>query len=484
MYLLNQNNFTKGFKQWGCFTSQLLTLCATLLLSAQVLADVPALKVEGKHIKANGKIVSLAGMSLFWSNTYWGGEKFYNKESIAAIKNNFGASLVRVAMGVEDDWGYLDQPRENEQRVITAVDAAIANDLYVIIDWHSHNAQDYESEAIEFFKKMAKKYGNKNNVIYEIYNEPVGVSWSRDIKPYAEAVIKEIRKIDPDNLIVVGTPNWSQKVTDAANDPITSYSNIAYTLHFYAATPAHQQPLRDEALEAMKKNIAIFVTEWGTVEYTGNGNFSARESDKWVKFMQDNNISHANWSLNDKDETASVLKEGASTKGDWSNNDLTDSGKYIKQVINNWTGAPTTVKASTRGKRYTWNNGQEDTFIKQMNSSVINGQIRLTLRASNKDPYLRLQKTNADVSNFNTVRLRVRNDSTGSAWKLFFKPQGKSFSGNAVNFNVPTDNKWHYVDVRMTTDKDWKNTITELRIDPTPYSSGNIVIDTVVLVNK
>ncbi|GIR30139.1 MAG: hypothetical protein CM15mP44_4220 [Candidatus Neomarinimicrobiota bacterium] len=52
------------------------------------------------------------------------------------------------------------------------------------------------------------------------------------LKPYALNVISAIREIDPDNLIVVGTPEWSQRVDLAAEDPITEYTNIAYTLHF------------------------------------------------------------------------------------------------------------------------------------------------------------------------------------------------------------------------------------------------------------
>ncbi|MBQ4796798.1 cellulase family glycosylhydrolase, partial [Pectobacterium versatile] len=107
--------------------------------------------------------------------------------------------------------------------------------MYVIIDWHSHSAENNRSEAIRFFQDMARKYGNKPNVIYEIYNEPLQVSWSNTIKPYAEAVISAIRAIDPDNLIIVGTPSWSQNVDEASRDPING-KNIAYTLHFYAGT--------------------------------------------------------------------------------------------------------------------------------------------------------------------------------------------------------------------------------------------------------
>ncbi len=59
---------------------------------------------------------------------------------------------------------------------------------------------------------MAKKYKNQKNIFYEICNEPNGnVSW-KTIKSYATTVIKTIRTYDKKNIILVGTPVWSQEV--------------------------------------------------------------------------------------------------------------------------------------------------------------------------------------------------------------------------------------------------------------------------------
>ena len=46
-------------------------------------------------------------------------------------------------MGVEDPGGYLDNQQSNKKRLKTIVDAAIDEGIYVIIDWHSHNAEDH-----------------------------------------------------------------------------------------------------------------------------------------------------------------------------------------------------------------------------------------------------------------------------------------------------------------------------------------------------
>lgn len=293
------------------------------------------LSINGNTItNKNNDPVSFAGNSLFWSNNGWGGEKFYTEGVVTWLKNDWNSTIIRAAMGVEDSGGYISNPTENKNKVKKIVDAAIKEGLYVIIDWHSHHAEDYQQEAITFFKEMATLYGNTPNVIYEIYNEPLQVSWNNTIKPYAEAVISEIRKIDPDNLIIVGTPTWSQDVDAASNNPITAFSNIAYTLHFYAAT--HKESLRQKAQTALNNGIAIMVTEWGAVSADGNGAVDSNSTDSWMKFLDQNNITHANWALNDKNEGASSLKPGASVNGNWSDTNLTSSGTKVKNIIKNW----------------------------------------------------------------------------------------------------------------------------------------------------
>ena len=320
-----------------CTTKRLLMplSIAALALSAGIAnADVAPITSSGNQLLFGGTADSVAGPSLFWSNNGWGGEKFYNAGAVASVRQDWNAEIVRAAMGVDEPGGYLEDPASNLSRVRAVVDAAIANDMYVIIDWHSHHAEDYPQAAVSFFQQMATEYGQHDNIIYEIYNEPLGVSWSNTIKPYAEQVIGAIRAIDPDNLIVVGTPTWSQDVDAAANDPIISYSNIAYTLHFYAGT--HTQYLRDKAQYALDMGIPLFVTEWGTVNANGDGGVAYNETNVWMDFLKANNISHANWALNDKAEGSSALVTGANTTGNWADNQYTASGTFVRDIVRDW----------------------------------------------------------------------------------------------------------------------------------------------------
>ena len=314
----------------GCI---LISVVFTFGQSGSSITDLYGqLQVKGNRIvDQNENPITLRGMSLFWSQ--WSvGSKYYNASCIEWLRDDWKCGIVRVAMGVEAG-GYLTTPDTQKVRVTTVVDACIDLGLYVIIDWHDHNAHNHETQAKQFFAEMAEMYGDEPNVIYEIYNEPEQVSWPNVIKPYAEAVIDTIRSIDPDNLIIVGTPTWSQDVDVASMDTL-AYSNIAYALHFYAAS--HKQSLRNKATTALNNGIALFATEWGTCDYTAQGDIDYTETNTWCSFMDQNMISWCNWSICDKVETAAALIPDASANGGWSESDLTESGTLVRDKIIDW----------------------------------------------------------------------------------------------------------------------------------------------------
>lgn len=285
------------------------------------------LKIEGTNIVGqNGEVVQLAGMSLFWSQ--WIG-KYYNYKCVQWLADDWKCSVVRAALAVNPK-GYAKHPKREQKKIETVVDASIDLGIYVIIDFHEHTAENYLAEAKTFFSEMAKKYGNQPNVIYEIYNEPLMVSWPQVIKPYCEEVIKAIRQYDPDNIIICGTSNWSQNVDEASLDPIKE-PNIAYALHFYSGT--HKQWLVDKAETAMKNGLCLFVSEYGTTEANGDGPVFVDETQKWYQWMDKYHISHCNWSVADKKESSSALVKGASARGGWKESEIKASGLLVKEML-------------------------------------------------------------------------------------------------------------------------------------------------------
>ena len=294
------------------------------------------LSVDGTSIRdVKKEVISLAGVSLFWSNTGWGQERFYNSEAIASFAKDWKAGIIRIAMGAQGTGSYLEKRKANLDRVTSVIDAAIANEIYVIVDWHSHQAEQNLDAAIEFFTFIAERYGNTPNLIYEIYNEPLNdISWELIVKPYSETIINAIRKIDPNNLIIVGTPSWSQDVDLAADNPILDQHNLLYALHFYAAS--HKNELREKAEYAISKGLPLIISEWGTVSSDGDGFMDEESTLEWIRFIRKNNLTHLNWAVSDKNEAASILTKGADSSGPWRPQDLTSSGKFVQKIIREW----------------------------------------------------------------------------------------------------------------------------------------------------
>jgi endoglucanase len=313
-----------------CRKATILLLMSAFVSCAVKPSEPPAVKygmlsVKGTQIvDKNGNPVQLKGVSLFWSQ--WG-SKYWNEDAISYIVSNWHVNVIRAAMGV-DSGGYLENKEAEKAKVINAVNIAVKLGIYVIIDWHDHQASRHTNEAAAFFREMSEMYKDTPNVMYEPWNEPLMNDKWKDVKEYSEGIIKIIRSSGARNIIMVGSPSWSRDVDSASLDPITNYNNIAYTFHFYAGD--HKQGVRDKAEFAIGRGLALFVSEWGTCLASGNGGFNPQESDLWIKFMDKYNLSWCNWSLNDKDETASMLAGGADPHGGWTDKDLTDSGKYVR----------------------------------------------------------------------------------------------------------------------------------------------------------
>ena len=295
-------------------------------LQAQPVKTHGNLSVKGTFlVDENSEQTMLRGISYGWHN-WW--PRFYNKESVKWLADDFHCNVVRAAMGVGPKGSYIDKKEWSKEKIEAVIQGAIENDIYVIIDWHSHEL--HLEEAKIFFAEMAEKYGEYPHVIYEIFNEPVKDSWE-DIKNYSIEVIKVIREKDPDNIILVGSPHWDQDIHLVADDPIEGFSNLMYTVHFYAAT--HGKELRDKSDYALKKGIPIFVSESAGMEANGNSAIDYESWTTWINWMEENKISWICWSIADKNETCSMLNRSASDTGNWKDSDLKESGIKTRELL-------------------------------------------------------------------------------------------------------------------------------------------------------
>ncbi|WP_417940068.1 glycoside hydrolase family 5 protein [Flavobacterium sp. RS13.1] len=295
--------------------------------NAQFVKKHGFLSVQGTQLTdQNNQPIVLRGMSFGW-HSMW--PRFYNEKAVSWLKKDFNCNVVRAAMGIElGEHSYSKDPQFSKEKIEAVIKGAIQSDIYVIVDWHSHNVN--LKEAKEFFAAISKKYAKYPNILYEIFNEPDYETWP-EVKSYAEEIIRVIRQNDPDNIILVGCPHWDQDVDLPAADPIRGYGNLMYTMHFYAAT--HGKELRDRTDQAIKSGLPVFISESAGMEASGDGPLNMKSWQEYIEWMETRKLSWVTWSVSDKDETCSVLQKRAKSEGNWKDKDLKESGIKIRDFL-------------------------------------------------------------------------------------------------------------------------------------------------------
>jgi hypothetical protein len=334
----------------------LLLLLATSAMAGPV-SHFGRLEVCGNNICAEGTTtpVLLKGPSLYWSDGT--GSGFYNLETVDFFVDNMQIGVIRAAMAIRyykdgtgeikttgGTWGHYFDATTQENLIRKVIDAAILNDIYVIVDWHSHNAHDETTRATDFFKKMANEYKDVPNIIWEVYNEPVNASLAQ-ITSHSKTIVNALRGLGNKNLVLVGSPSYSKQPSSQASNYGTATQaqsdNVAFTFHFYAAS--HGYPNGDgignQANSARTAGYAVFGSEWGTVNYDGNGSVNSSASDLWTTFMDNNNISNCMWNASSLNEGSSMFTTGT-TINNLATSRLTASGQYFQTYMgkNKWTG--------------------------------------------------------------------------------------------------------------------------------------------------
>lgn len=292
------------------------------------------LHVEGaKLLDEHQNICQLKGISTHNISLY---PEYVNEACITQMTDKFNISIFRIAMySAEADGvcGYSDGDDAHraklEQMILDSVKICAKLGIYIIVDWHillDYDPNMHTDMAIQFFKNISPKLKEYDNVIYEICNEPnMDTTW-RQVKKYANQVIPVIREIDPDKVIIVGTPLWSQRVDLAAKTPL-DYPNLIYTLHFYADT--HKRALRNRMVKALESGLPIFVSEFGICDASGNGPINDKETQKWIDLMNEHKISYILWNLSNKDETSAILVPTCTATSDFSEEDFSECGKRV-----------------------------------------------------------------------------------------------------------------------------------------------------------
>ncbi|MBO9635177.1 MAG: cellulase family glycosylhydrolase [Chitinophagaceae bacterium] len=321
----------------------LLFYCCALMLLAgyqNMMAQTPVqkngqLQVIGlKLCNQYGNPIQLRGMSTHGLQWYGLGSCITDA-SLDALANDWEADILRISLYVQEG-GYDTDPAGYTQMVSTIIDKVTARGMYALVDWHQLTPGDPNynlAKAKTFFTAIANAHKNKNNIIYDICNEPNGVSWAT-IKNYANQLIPVIRAIDADAPIFVGTHAWAslgisdgRTAQDIVSNPL-SFSNIMYTFHFYAAS--HGQEYIDELSWAADR-LPMFVTEFGTQTASGDGSNNFTRSQQYIDLMRNKKIGWCNWNYSDDERSGAVWQTGTCSNGPWTVARLKPAGVWIRE---------------------------------------------------------------------------------------------------------------------------------------------------------
>lgn len=288
---------------------------------------VPPLQVSGGVlVDAKERPVALRGMSTHGLGWY---PRYLNAGAMKTLKQ-YGANVIRLAMYTETSSGYLEEPR-NLDFVYIGIENAIAENLYVIVDWHilsDGNPLTHMEEAIAFFSEISERYGQTPNILYEICNEPNGDTTWEDIAAYAAMVIPAIRKNAPEAVVLVGTPNYSSRLRDAMASPLP-FSNLLYSCHKYIDVSPEAEDSQEYWLQkAVETGFPVFVTEWGINGSEGE-NMDLANARQFVKFLNENQISWCGWALSNAEEIHGTISPDSDKLSGWGWEDLTPGGRLM-----------------------------------------------------------------------------------------------------------------------------------------------------------
>ncbi|MBV7532102.1 cellulase family glycosylhydrolase [Chitinophaga sp. sic0106] len=319
--------------RWLCMA---ILLLSALNLSAQTpVAKNGQLSVIGlKLCNQYGNPIQLRGMSTHGIQWYgWG--SCLTEASLDALAYDWGADVLRISLYVQEG-GYASDPAGFTTQVNRLIEEATERGMYALVDWHQLTPGDPNANlalAKTFFTAIANQHKNKNNIIYDVCNEPNGVTWAT-IKTYANQIIPVIRAIDNDAVILVGTHAWGsmgisdgRSAQDIVSNPLT-FSNIMYTFHFYAAD--HGTEYLNE-LDWASDRLPVFVTEFGSQEASGDGPNDFTMTQQYIDLMARKKISWTNWNFSDDFRSGAVWITGTCSAGPWTTARLKPAGTWIRQ---------------------------------------------------------------------------------------------------------------------------------------------------------
>jgi aryl-phospho-beta-D-glucosidase BglC (GH1 family) len=228
------------------------------------------LHVEGNElVDAGGEVVRLQGIMPVDPSVLHRQNRF-NRRFFEELRAT-GANVVRLPVHPhywqEDPdylWRYIDR----------AAGWTGELGMYLIIDWHSiGNVQTgtaplmpelyshtYEMTA-DFWEQVATHFQETPHVLFEIFNEPQGIS-AEAWRDSASELTGIIRAQGAEQPVIVGGLKYARDLSWVLETPVPG-ENVAYASHIY---PSHARPLWGTYFGAVSERHPVLITEWGFMD--------------------------------------------------------------------------------------------------------------------------------------------------------------------------------------------------------------------------
>lgn len=290
------------------------------------------LKVSGNRlVDQNGKKIWLQGLSI--PSMEWLPTGEHIQESFVEAIKTWKSNCIRLPLKGTfwfgtGKWQGSD-PAAGAEKYRTLVDSlvcyATSNGCYVVLDLHEYKAPT--SKHAEFWKSAAARYANHPGVMFDILNEPHGISWdewrdggklagekregavdenteAKDVTDSIgmQALVNVVRETGAKNIIIAGGLDWAYTLTGilegyALKDP--SGNGIMYSSHIYPWKSGWQKHVLDAA-----EKYPIFVGEVGCSDKKMPFEKEVKDPYAWAPDMlaciQKNKLNWTAWSFHPK----------------------------------------------------------------------------------------------------------------------------------------------------------------------------------------
>jgi hypothetical protein len=255
--------------------------------------------VLGLHVQGNslvdsqGKQVILHGVNRSGSeyscvqgqNVFDGPSDAASIQAIAAWK----ANAVRVPMN-EDCWlginGVGVGGAAYQQAIKNYVNTITAAGLYVVLDLHwsapgttkatGQQVMADMDHSVAFWTSVAQTFKSSSNVIFDLYNEPQGISWSCwknggsscQGAPFPiagmQTLVNAVRAAGATNVVMLGGVGYSNDLSGwLANKPTDSANNLVASWHAYGKNACQDANCWNNQVGAVMKSVPIITGEFG-----------------------------------------------------------------------------------------------------------------------------------------------------------------------------------------------------------------------------